>query len=90
MWGNEDSTNLFTDIPTVPGGTKFYKIYTLTNMNQMFLNNKNIAMPFLEAVNGKEDDNTCWEEKVPLYASVQKYNTGGIFEWDLRTHAGRR
>src|SRR4030095_1352471 len=46
------------------------------------------AMPFLETINGKNDDNTCWEEKVPVFGSVQKFNTGGIFEWDLRDHGG--
>lgn len=88
MWGNEDSTNLITDVPTKPGGSIYYKIYNLTNMNTMFSTNKDIAMPFLEAISGKNDNNTCWEEKVGVYKSVQKFNTGGIFQWDLRGHGG--
>jgi hypothetical protein len=88
MWGHEDSTNLLTDIPTISGVIPYYKIYDLTNMNNMLNVNKDLSLPFLQTINGKEDDNTCWEEKVGIFNSVQQYNCGGAFFWDLRSHGG--
>jgi len=36
---------------------------------------------------GKEDDVTCWEEKVPFYQTISKQNRY-FFLWDLRSHKG--
>ncbi|MEO5675184.1 MAG: T9SS type A sorting domain-containing protein [Chitinophagales bacterium] len=88
FWGNEDSTNLYTDIPVAPGSNQFFRIYDLTNMNFMFHFRRNTSLPFLEAVNGKLDMNTCWQEKISVYDSVQSTHAGGIYQWDLRSHGG--
>lgn len=88
LWGNEDSVNLKTDILLPNNSTNYYKIYDLTNMNYMFEKQQNVSLPFIYALNGKNDDNTCWEEKVIAYNSIQLYNSGGIYYWDLRGHGG--
>ena len=88
LWGNEDSVNLFTDIHYPGKPNKFYKVYDLTNMNFMLEQNANVSLPFLYCISGKNDDNTCWEEKVSVYATAQSERSGGIFFWDLRGHSG--
>lgn len=88
MWGNEDATNLITDVPKVGNPSQYYKIYDLTNIGTMLGTLKNYSLPYLAAINGKEDATTCWEEKIPVYASVNTNLTGGRYYWDLRGHSG--
>jgi len=88
FFGNEDSTNLYTDLPTSPGSSNFFKIYDITDMDYMFHFRKNTSLPFLSAINGKTDVITCWQEKIPFYDTVQATHCGGIWEWDLRGHSG--
>jgi hypothetical protein len=87
-WGHEDSTNLPTDIPLDDSSNNFYHIFDLTNCWNMFHYNRNKSLPFLFAVNGKEDETACWEEKIPMYDTIQTTHAGGKFEWDLRGHGG--
>jgi len=88
LWGNEDSTNFLTDIPVAAGSNQYFRIYDLTNMNFMFHYRRNIALPFLKAIDGKNDVNTCWDEKISVYDSIQTTHAGGIIYWDLREHGG--
>lgn len=88
LWGNEDNTNLYTDVPMDPGNTQYFRIYELTNMNYMLHFNRNTSLPFLKAISGKSDFNTCWCEKISFYDSVQATHAGGIYYWDLRSHGG--
>lgn len=88
FFGDENITNLYTDIPILPGGNNYFRIYDLANSNYTLQLRKNISLPFLSAVNGKNDDYTCWQEKIAFYNSVQTTNAGGIWEWDLRKHNG--
>lgn len=88
IWGHEDSTNFFTDVPMYPGSSQYFRIYDLTNMNYMLHFNRNTSLPILKAISGKKDENTCWCEKISFYDSVQSTHAGGIYYWDLRTHGG--
>ena len=85
-WGDHLHTNLSTDVPLKPGGTKFYKIYSITDADYMLKLNKGNALPFMGAISGKNDNTTCWQEKPPYYDSVDFYNAGGYYFWDLRQH----
>ncbi|MCS6916696.1 MAG: hypothetical protein NZM08_03320 [Chitinophagales bacterium] len=88
LWGHEDLTNLPTDIPKGSNSDSTWKIYDLTNMPYMLSYNRFRSLPFLRAVNGKEDKNTCWQEKLTLYDSVTATRHGGVYMWDLREHGG--
>ncbi|MDW8392733.1 MAG: T9SS type A sorting domain-containing protein [Chitinophagales bacterium] len=88
IWGHEDSVNLFTDIYKPDQPTERFRIYDITNTNYMLEYNQFKSMPIIHAVNGKNDELTCWEEKVQLYATAQNLRVGGNFYWDLRTHDG--
>ncbi|HYV91874.1 MAG TPA: hypothetical protein VE978_08825, partial [Chitinophagales bacterium] len=88
LWGNEDVTNLLTDVPVVAGSNQYFRIYDLTNMNFMLHYRRNTSLPFLKAINGKNDINTCWDEKISFYDSIQTTHAGGVYCWDLREHGG--
>ncbi len=88
LWGHEDETNLETDVPhaNLPGA--FYRIYDLTNAAYMMETHALRGLPFLKALNGKEDKNACWEDKIPVYDAANQFHIGGSFFWDLRDHGG--
>ena len=87
-WGDHLVTNLPTDILISSGGTKYYNIYNVTDANYMMKQNKLIALPFMGAISGKNDNTTCWQEKPAFYDSVDYYSAGGYYFWDLREHGG--
>ncbi|MBA3648041.1 MAG: T9SS type A sorting domain-containing protein [Chitinophagales bacterium] len=87
-WGDHNKTNLPTDVPKDPGGNVYWNIYDLTNMNNVFTYYKNISLPWLEGLNGKEDDNVCWEDKIGFYKTVDQTHEGGQYFYDLRGHSG--
>ncbi len=88
LWGNEDETNLPTNVPMPGDSTEVLRIYDLTNAAYMLHLNRYRSLPFLRAINGKEDKNTCWQEKITFYDSVTRTRCGGEFMWDLREHSG--
>lgn len=88
MWGHEDVTNLPTDLPFSNNPDTVWHIYDLTNAPYQLHVNRYRSIPFLRAVNGKEDYNTCWQEKITLYDSVTATRHGGVYLWDLREHGG--
>jgi hypothetical protein len=88
LFGDENFTNLQTDIPVNPGEPGVFRIYDLSNTNYTLNLRKNSSLPFLFAINGKNDDNTCWQEKIAFYNTVQATRTGGVWKWDLRQHNG--
>lgn len=88
LWGHEDFSNLPTDIPKGDGTDSVWRIYDLTNMPFMLHYHRYRSLPFLKAVSGKEDHNTCWQEKITLYDSVTANRHGGVYLWDLREHGG--
>jgi hypothetical protein len=87
-FGDENLTNLETDIPVASDENVFYRIYDLTNANYMFGLRKNSSLPFMYSINGKNDETTCWQEKIGFYETIQSTHAGGIWQWDLRSHNG--
>ncbi|HYV95741.1 MAG TPA: T9SS type A sorting domain-containing protein [Chitinophagales bacterium] len=81
------STNLPSDVPKIKG-TGNYTLWDLTNSNNIISDNKYNSLPVMFVTSGKEDDVTCWEEKIPFYKSNQQNRTGTFFYWDLRSHKG--
>ncbi|MGB3076174.1 MAG: T9SS type A sorting domain-containing protein [Chitinophagales bacterium] len=81
------ATNLQTDFPKI-NGTGNYKIWDFANYNTLMKDNKYNALPVMFLTSGKEDNVTCWEEKIPFYKSVNQYKAGGWYYWDLRAHKG--
>jgi hypothetical protein len=88
IWGNEDSVNLPTNLPIVEGDTAVYKIYDLVNMNYMYDLKQYKSFPFIYSTSGKNDGNTCWEEKPVFFNTVQETRVGGVYYWDLSGHGG--
>src|SRR5262249_6607177 len=80
--------DLATDVNVIGKTTSQYNMYEFGNMNNLVNDNnsnKN-SLPILFTTSGKQDIETCWEEKVPFYTTVNNANTGGFFFWDLRQH----
>lgn len=88
LWGNEDQTNLLTDLPHPNEPGQFLRIYDVTNVGYMMDLHRNRGVPSLQALNGKEDENACWEEKIAVYDAANQSCAGAIFFWDLRGHGG--
>lgn len=88
IWGHEDTLNLFTDLPKPDKPAEFFRVYDLTNTNHMLHYNQYRSLPVIYAINGKNDQLTCWEEKVLYFDTVQQVRAGGFYYWDLRTHDG--
>jgi hypothetical protein len=88
FFGNEKEVNLQTDILKPGSSNEYYNFYDLTNVAYMLEQLKYVPKPFMNILNGKEDDNTCWEEKIPVYNAVNNFNAGGRYYWDLRGHGG--
>ncbi|MBX7107141.1 MAG: T9SS type A sorting domain-containing protein [Chitinophagales bacterium] len=81
------ATNLETDFPKI-NGTGNYKIWDFANYNTLLKDNKYNSLPVMFLTSGKEDNVTCWEEKIPFYKSVNQFKAGGWYFWDLRAHKG--
>ncbi|MCS6991017.1 MAG: hypothetical protein NZL95_04075 [Chitinophagales bacterium] len=88
LWGHEDQTNLFTDLPDPNNPGNNLRIYDFTNVGYMMAALQREGLTFTQALNGKEDDNTCWEEKIGVYEASSQYRIGGLYLWDLRSHGG--
>ncbi len=79
--------NLETDFPKINGSGN-YRIWDFTNYNTLLKDNKYNSLPVMFMTSGKEDNVTCWEEKISFYKSVNQYKAGGYYFWDLREHKG--
>jgi hypothetical protein len=63
MFGDRSLTNLFTDIPILPGTGTYFRIYDIANTNYTLQLRRNFSLPFMTAINGKNDDITCCRKK---------------------------
>ncbi|MEO5675884.1 MAG: T9SS type A sorting domain-containing protein [Chitinophagales bacterium] len=79
--------NLPSDVPKI-NGPGFYNMYDFANFNILVDDNKYRSLPIIFLTDGKTDNVTCWEEKIPFYKKNQQTKTGSFFYWDLRSHKG--
>ncbi|MBA3649106.1 MAG: T9SS type A sorting domain-containing protein [Chitinophagales bacterium] len=77
--------NLPTDYPKLKGSGN-YKMYDMMDFNVLLKDQQKTSLPIVTMVSGKNDDVTCWDEKIPYYETVNNNQSGGFYFWDLRSH----
>lgn len=81
------SDNLPSDLPKIDGQGN-YKMWDWANFDVLLKDNKYRSLPVMYLTSGKEDNVTCWDEKIPYYNYVNQNKTGGFYFWDQRAHKG--
>ncbi|MEO5674782.1 MAG: T9SS type A sorting domain-containing protein, partial [Chitinophagales bacterium] len=81
------TVSLPTDI-NYPGTTNPIQIWDFCDMRDWSRINKQGGLPFIQAINGKNDTKAGWVQKNHWYDTVNAYRQGGKWYWDQRVHNG--
>lgn len=89
-WETEWSTtdlNLKTDVVDPNTGDTLL-LWNLLDLRKMFYINGNVDLPYMSAVNGKQDVTVGWVQSFHWFDSLNLNRQGGTWFWDQRNHTG--
>ncbi|MBA3647054.1 MAG: hypothetical protein H0W62_00645 [Chitinophagales bacterium] len=86
-WGTS-AVKLNTDV-LIPGTSDPLLFTKLSDMRRMTYYNRELDVPLIFDVHGKNDDKVGWTDgKIEWFDSLQSNHYGGVWYWDQREHGG--
>ncbi|MBX7141521.1 MAG: hypothetical protein K1X63_10630 [Chitinophagales bacterium] len=83
----DNVANLPTDVLNPQTGAAM-NVWDVFDMRTMYDLNTLRGIPFIGAINGKQDNQVGWIQQMHWYDSLEYSREGGVWYWDQRQHNG--